>query len=278
MRIGLSSIVGDGFGTGSFVFGEVPSGGGGYPAAGSYNSTLYSVTYPIAEGGASVIVLSVAYPNQNCDVDVKNDGSGGTYTDWSTAINQSYKSLGEGLYYDPTPQPLGIEVPSGSSNYYTGGTQGTNYYHDGYGSSYNEGVILSYYSMGTDTNISGLGSNNQSEIPSGSGNYFDNGQMTGYTWNGSGGYNYPVTKGNYYNSGVFITFVPDGTYAGSIEVPSGSGSYYNAQQCGNDYFWDGSGGTNGASAICKYYPNGTFIYNDGTYGYYWDGTGGYFAV
>jgi hypothetical protein len=34
MRIGLSSIVGDGFGNGSFVFGEVPSGGGTPPPSG----------------------------------------------------------------------------------------------------------------------------------------------------------------------------------------------------------------------------------------------------
>jgi hypothetical protein len=248
-----------------------------YPAAGSYNSTLYSVTYPVAEGGASVTVLSVAYPSQNCDVDVLNDGSGGTYTDWSTAINQAYKPFGEGITYDPTPQPWDFEVPSGSGNYYTGGTQGTNYNHDGYGSSYNEGVPLSYYSQDTDTNIAVLDVNQQTEVPSGSGTFFNNGKRTGYTWNGSGGYNYPVTKGNYYNSGVFITFVPDGTFSANTEVPTGSGTYYNAQQCGNDYFWNGSGADGMPVPVCNYYPNGTFIYNDGTSDWYWDGTGGFYT-
>ena len=62
-----------------------------FPANGSYNSTLNDVEYPIAEGGASVTVLSEAYPSQTCDVDVENDGAGGTYTDWTTATDVQYR-------------------------------------------------------------------------------------------------------------------------------------------------------------------------------------------
>lgn len=248
-----------------------------FPANGSYNSTLYSVTYPVAEGGSSFTnpVIGGAVPNQQCDVDVENDGAGGTYTDWSTVTSVAYKSFGESFYLDATPQPLGIEVPSSSSTYYTGGTQLTEYYHDGYGSFYNQGVSPSYYSMGTDTNLLVLDVNQQTEVPSGSGTYFNNGQKTGYSWDGIGGYNYPVTKGNYYNNGVLITFIPDSTYSGGVNI---GGTIYYSQFCGNDYFWDGSGGTSGAVPVCKYYTNGTFIFNDGTADYYWDGTGGYYSV
>jgi len=61
-----------------------------FPAYGSYNSTLNDVTYPIANGGEYFILNYVGYPSQFCDVQVKNDGSGGTYTDWTTATNIQY--------------------------------------------------------------------------------------------------------------------------------------------------------------------------------------------
>ena len=247
----------------------------GFPAAGSYNSTLNDVTYPIANGGASVTVLSVAYPSQTCDVDVKNNGSGGTYTDWTTATDVQYKPYGSSIYTDPTLEPLGIEVPSGSSTYITGGTYQNSYYHDGAGSSYNEGTNNSYYSDGTNTNLTGLNEPAYTQVPSGGSNY-NNGTYTGYTWNGSGGYNYPVNGGSYYSNGTFIVFIPDSTYSGGVNI---GGTTYYAQECGNDYFWNGSGADGGAVPICKYYPNGTFIFNDGLgVDYYWDGTGGYYTV
>ena len=275
MRIGLSSIVGDGFGTGSFQISEI-AGEISFPAQGTILETLTGQTYPIAEGGAAVTVNSNNYPSQTASVYRKANGSGGNYLEWASAFDIAY--IGNGTTFESSPnQAYQGEVPSSSGNYYQGGTYTILYKHDGAGGYYEDNTNYSYYGNGTDTNISGLGSNQQTEIPSGSGNYFDNGQMTGYTWNGSGGYNYPVTKGSYYNSGVFITFVPDGTFSTSTEVPSGSGNYYDAKQCGNDYFWNGSGGTNGAVAVCKYYPNGTYIYNDGTSSYYWDGSGGYYT-
>ena len=244
-----------------------------FPANGSYNSTLYGVEYPIAEGGASVTVLSVAYPSQTCDVDVENDGAGGTYTDWTTATAGNYKPYGSSIYTDPALEPLEVEVPGTSGNYYQGGTYQNSYYHDGAGSSYNEGTNSSYYSDGTNTNLTGLNEAGQVEVPSGSGSYYADGTYTGYTWNGSGGYNYPVNGGSLYSNGTFIVFIPDGTYGVSTEVPSGSGNYYNAQECGNDYFWDGSGGYNSPTGVCKYYPYGTSV---GTGNYYWDGTGGFY--
>lgn len=273
MRIGLSSIVGDGFGSGSFVFGEVLRD---VPPAGTILETLTLQTYPIEEGGASVTAGTNDFPSQTASVYRKADGSGGDYLDWDNAFDVAYIINGTTIT-SVAGASAQIEVPAFSGNYYQGGTYTNLYLHDGSGSYYIDDINYVYYDSGTETNIAVLDSNQQSEIPVGSGVYFNNGQRTGYTWNGSGGYNYPITKGNYYNSGVFITFVPDGTFSANTEVPSGSGTYYNAQQCGNDYFWNGSGADNGAIPVCKYYPNGTFIYNDGTNNYYWDGTGGYYT-
>ena len=69
----------------------------GFPAAGTFNSWLYDVTYPIANGGADLIDPSQIVgptPSQFCDVQVENDGSGGTYTDWTTATDIQYFANG----------------------------------------------------------------------------------------------------------------------------------------------------------------------------------------
>ena len=242
-----------------------------FPANGSYNSTLNDVEYPIAEGGASVTVASVAYPSQTCDVDVENDGAGGTYTDWTTATDVQYKPYGSSLYTDTTPFPLEVEVPSGSGNNYQGGTCQTGYYHDGAGSSYNEGVNPSYYSDGTNTNLTGLNEAVAVEVPSG-GSYYADGTYTGYTWNGSGGYNYPVSGGAYYANNTEIF-----TSNNQTEVPSGSMDYYDNGTT-TIYKWNGSGGytqTGGGA----FYDEDVYITDDGTTGYYWsdDGTGGYYS-
>ena len=246
-----------------------------FPAYGSYNSTLNDVEYPIAEGGASVTVASVAYPSQTCDVDVENDGAGGTYTDWTTATDVQYKPYGLWIYTDPTPQPLELEVPSGSGNNYQGGTYLNSYYHDGAGSSYNEGTNSSYYSDGTNTNLTGLNAPNTLQVPTG-GSAYPDGTYTGYTWNGSGGYNYPVSGGSYYSEGTLVwqNIVTVGGV--EYEIPSGSGSNYFNTPNGDRYTWEGDGSY--LYETSWYYPNGTFITNDGSYSYYWDGSGSYYSV
>lgn len=121
MRVGLSSIVGDGFGTGSFVFGEVPSGGG--HQAGDYAYTAYGVTYPIVEGGESVVITELddaTYPSQICDVDyIYEEGGVSTVPDWSTVSNIQYRPngfyhAGDGTLTSQTP----VEVPFESGIYY----------------------------------------------------------------------------------------------------------------------------------------------------------------
>ncbi len=295
MRIGLSSIVGDGFGTGSFQISEI-AGEISFPPAGSYNSTLYGVEYPQSEGGSTFNhpVLVALVPNTVCDVDVENDGAGGTYTDWTTATNIQPTPFGTVFYLDTTPQPLGVEVPSGSSAYYTGGTQQTEYIHDGNYSYTSQGVNPSYFSMGTDTNIELIGNSQTTEVPSGSGNYYDNGQIDGYTWNGSGGYNYPVTKGAYWTTGDTVG-LSGLNVVEETEVPTGGSLYGTGRTV--IYTWDGSGGYNYPVYDGSYYPVDTLIwesvtytsgstdvpsgsgnYYDNTingYQYLWNGSGGY---
>ena len=307
--------------------------GSAFPPAGSYNSTLYGIEYPVAQGGTDFLnpFTSESVPNQVCDVDVLNDGSGGTYIDWSSATNVQYKANGVVFYTDPEPVATNTEVPSGSGNYVQNGTYNNEYFHDGTGSWSSGGANQSYYMAGSDTNIQSLnGGDQQTEVPSGSGNYYANGQFDGYTWDGNGGYNYPVTKGayysagddtnisgldvpeqtevptgsgnhfytgrsegytwdgsggynypvvkgNFYSSGGLITEVPSGNTGGSVEVPLYSGNYFDSTFEVTPFYWDGSGGYTMGSLLNPYYSSGTFIYNDGTSDYYWDGSGGYYT-
>ena len=217
-------------------------------------------------------------------VELPNAGSGTYYTigdNYSTRVHDgsgswTTSSMTVYLPYNSVIATFNNQtaVPSSSGIYYDNGTA-VQYESDGIGGYYTANVG-SLFPAGTDTGLTGLDVAEQTEVPSGGGLY-GTGRTIGYTWNGSGGYNYPVTKGNYHNNGVFITFIPDNTFSTSTEVPSGSSTYYDAKQCGNDYFWDGSGGYS-VTGVCKYYTNGTYIYNDGTYDYYWDGTGGYYSV
>lgn len=97
-----------------------------------------------------------------------------------------------------------------------------------------------------------------------------------------------------------VSFVEEGTafYEGPefpsdpVEVPSGSGNYYDSAVSRLDYLHDGTGGYFSNQVFVHYYPNGTLIadvpetgevpissgnyYSNGKYTRYnWDGSGGY---
>lgn len=291
MRLGLSSIVGDGFGTGSFGV-DGPLTTPSFPPAGSYNSTQFGIEYPVAEGGTDFAnpVTSASVPNQICDVDVLNDGSGGTYTDWSSVTNVQYKANGS-IFYTNFGVDNNIEVPTGSGNFYKGGTYDDQFAHDGFGGYTQTAINFSYYSNGTDTNIGSVnGGNQQTEVPSSSGNFYSNGRFDGYTWDGSGGYNFPVTKGAYYSNGT-DTNLTGLNVDNLLEVPSGSGNYF-SDGTSVGYTWDGSGGYNYPVTKGSFFPNGddiTYVayqlevpngsgtyYNNGLSDRYdWNGSGGY---
>ena len=297
MRIGLSSIVGDGFGYGTFVFGEVQSGGGGScPPAGTTNGYTASITYPIANGGAFLLSGpsdDTPYPTENAVFTIKNDGSCGTYIDYSTASSVTYKPYGEVFWTTSVfISSVDVEIPySGSGNYYTAGTTYEAWAHNGSGGSFLTSNTL-YIPAGTPT---GYASSYQTEVPTSSGNNYDNGKYSDYRWDGSG-YFYEVPNlGSYYPNGTAIT-----SYTGTTEVPMFSGNYYNNGLVVN-YTWNGSGGYNSSNAS-DYYTNGSYngleglrsvngednyvevpsgsgnTYAASYYGfaYRWDGYGGYY--
>lgn len=282
------------------AFDSTPSGGRvddyvgpSNPPAGSYNSTLYGVTYPDDQGGATFYFSpnDTIIPSQTCDVDVLNDGNGGTYTDWNSVTNVNYLPQGTYFYTDTAVQnPAGVnsvEVPSGSFNYYDPQYVHPTYEHDGNGG-YQSGADAGPYQYAFGTFIS-TESNNQTEVPIGSGNYYENGTTNDYVWDGTGQYT-TATGGSYYTSGTIWE-----DYGNNVEVPSGSGIYYN-DGLGTRYVWTG-GGNYGVQSVGQLFPNGTLIYQNigntttgvevpyGSSNYFdselvgdrftWDGAGGY---
>jgi hypothetical protein len=198
-----------------------PSGGSSFPPAGSYNSTLYGVEYPIAEGGSSVTIQSESpIPIQTCDVIVKNNGSGGTYTDWTTVTNVAYKAYDTLLVTTNYPSGvLGGSVTIWSNTYYTTEHTGYVWYSDGAGGVFSRDNMSSYNvrsGIGTDYVNSGMSAN--AWVVTIGGSAYNNGKYTDYTASGYQTYYYNDT-GSFYSYGTFIT------------------SYD-----GGNYYWDGNGG------------------------------------
>jgi hypothetical protein len=228
-----------------------------FPEAGTVLETLYAQEYPLTEGGSSLTISSSSYPNQVADVNKVADGFGGFFIDWPNAFNIAFKPAGGaittesgslitdingtmysvGTYYTTYYHDgSGSYYTSGENSYlssgtyitgstgitsyiningtdYPNGTYDVNYYSDGIGGYYSENQNFSYSSYGTPI----VSFNNQTEVPSGSGSYFDNGTTSEYFHDGSGG-SYNTSGGSYIGYGNYIT--SDGTYT---------------------YFWDGNG-------------------------------------
>ena len=125
-----------------------PSVAPSFPAYGTFNSWSYDVTYPIVNGGASVTPSSTAYPSQFCDVQLKNDGAGGTYTDWTTATDIQYFAYGTSLATEYTDANVNIGTSCNGSLTFSNGQVWYAYAHDGSGGSYGVAGGNSYYSYG----------------------------------------------------------------------------------------------------------------------------------
>jgi hypothetical protein len=316
MRIGLNSLIGDGFGNGSFVFGEVPSGGGGseFPPEG-FESLLEGVIYPVAQGGEETEVpdLGAFFPNQICDVERWHDGTGGFYINWSTVSNVEYSSA---VFYTEYQTQTPVEMPSPyEGSYYDSEWRDYVYTWDGTGS-FSATGDWAYFANGT------IVSNDhnyysQTEVPEG-GSLYDNGKYDTWKWNGSGNIVALNNQGTYFANGVLID-----SFGQSVEVPTGSENYYDNGKS-TVYRWNGSGGytsategsfyannteiytadnqsevpsgssnyfNNGTTTIYKwngsggytstgggdYYAYGTYITSDGEYDHYWNGSGGYYS-
>lgn len=137
---------------------------------------------------------------------------------------------------------------------------GTNYQVSGALGSYYAGGN-SFYSTSSYTNVNGTD--------------YNNGTGTEYQHNGSGGYT-TVGVGNYYPNGYLIYAQYINGSQNSVEVPSGSGMYFDSEDYGSAYVWDGSGGYSGVSFWNK--PYGTYITNYDGYDWYWDGLGAFYGM
>jgi hypothetical protein len=260
-------------------FGKIVSNpAGNFPPAGSYAGTLYGVEYPIELGGEFFAnpVTNEDEPNQTCDVDELNDGSGGTYLDATSVTNINYiptaTLFATGGTFDSSQTP--VEVPSGSGEYYDSEFSYTYYYHDGSGLYYTEVDHWQYFSNGT--NIVEDYTAYQIEVPNGSGNYFGTGKYDTYNWNGSGGVTTLTNQGSYYPNNTFIA-----AETNSTEVPSGSGTFM-LNGTTTTWRWNGSGGIT-TTVSGSYYPYGTAIYsfydeeNSQEVYFKWNGSGGYYT-
>jgi hypothetical protein len=169
-------------GTSRTGFGTIvsfPSVAPSFPAYGTFNSWSYDVTYPIANGGATVTV-DVAYPSQFCDVQLKNDGSGGTYTDWTTATDVQYYAMGTSLTTVTTNASVSFTSNCNGNFTFSNGNTWSAYAHDGSGG---------YYSVAGGNNYNYNGYQFYNETC-----YYDDGNggsysvTTTYFSDGNGGY------------------------------------------------------------------------------------------
>lgn len=229
MRIGLSSIIADGFGSGSFTFGEVPSGGG-FPPYGSLAYIEYGAEYSAGGGVAGTVLItgtnfSNTYYTQLCDLPYYNDGVGGVFLDFGTATNIRYKPFGT-LCVSGVPD----EHPAGYVNiwggeYPTALAGGYDYYHDGAGSVYvvDWNVTANNNNILTDDYVNSTSQANYYMVNiGGTGTFLGNGRYTRYTITGVGTYSASNDQGSYYSSGT-----PTGVYDPNTN---------------NEYYWNGSGG------------------------------------
>lgn len=270
MQIGLSSIIADGFGSGSFVFGDILGEPPSFPEAGTILETLTAQTYPISEGGSYVTYNATNYPNQNADVYRKANGTGGDYLDWANAFNLTYKT---GIFTSYSNYSASIII--NGTNYGAGCNYTGDVEHNGSGG-YNEinqgGGCSSAGSLITSDSISG-----SETISTPVGNYAYE-TWTGKDWfhDGSGGY-YSV-KVNVVTQGNGAYIGNDGTSSSSqTEVPNGSGNFFTyATWDSQNYYYNGSLGYYAVYSNYWSASYGTHITYDGTYNYYWDGSGGFY--
>ena len=212
-RNGLNSIV---------SFPSAPS----FPAYGTFNSWSYDVTYPIVNGGLYVTVTSYNFPSQFCDVELKNDGSGGTYTDWATVMDVQYFANNTAI----NSVSFNTYVTINGDSYFSG-TGVTDYTHNGSGG-YAESTIYSYTSYGTSVSspTSSAITVNLNTNCNGTFNVNCGTSVTSYFLDGDGGY-YTNVANNYVSNGteLYSESCDDGAggfHPSTYYRSDGSGSYY----------------------------------------------------
>jgi len=239
------------------------------PPYGTYLRTDSNVVVPIGEGGEFMSFVDAnggtyEVSNTKATVDVKADGIGGEYYDWSTKSNQVYFSYGTEITSGQTTftsyfyiQINGYEfeagnygmkyIHDGSGSYTSIQVSGPNFVSDGYYYTTTQGHPLysNYYGVDYQVGVKDL-------------NHYADGSGGSRTTDGS---TYPY---------------PDYTSVGTRSenlywyVYELSESYQYGTQSYDVYVYGGSATDSGAVSSVSYYSYGTQI---GSSDYYWTGYG-----
>jgi hypothetical protein len=202
-------------------FGKIVSfpSAAGFPAYGTFNSNLTGADYL---AGFISNVNANDYYSQYADYIVKNDGAGGTYIDYATASNITYKT-GNFLYTtNETHDGNNVTLPYGLGTFPTQQFAGYDYAWNGSGgytqSDYS--VITTYFGQIGENDYVNSSMSADAYYVIVNGQAFLNGKYTYYNITGAGGYSGNDNAGSYHSYGTYITDDGLGTY----------------------YYWDGNGG------------------------------------
>ena len=242
--------------------------------------------YPLG-GEPCIFTIATVY------TDYVEDGTGINYT---SDGSQETANEGDFICQDVTLSPYvgfelvdiaGTSVPPYQSFY--------RYIYDGQGGA--ESVFADdakvYYTNGANTGVTVPETFGVVLVEGNEPTLFPTGRTVNYRWDGDGGF-YGVATGTYTAAGtLFYTTGAIGTQT-PVQVPSGSGDYFDSEVSYGRYYHDGTGGFSYDDNDWEYYPNETFISNDylphhvevpsgsintfnnGMYDRYeWNGTGGF---
>jgi hypothetical protein len=238
-----------------------------FPAAGAVLRQESNLQWPIASGGGSVSYDGSQYPSQYGTFNVKADGVGGEYVDYSVAIQSFFYSSGTYIMSVASSVPIYIAV---LGNNYQSGTVDQALVHDGSGGSsvVNQNAIY----VANSTEFLQVASPVNSTY---GGQSYQVGNGTLYYYHdGSGGYTTAMNWINYYSAGVVVgsfttanvtTIIADGNWYG---VNNGVANY-------NVVTSDSNGGLDAVFTSTSFTPSGTILLTQGLYSYASDGNGGY---
>jgi hypothetical protein len=237
-----------------------------FPAEGTILRQESGLQWPVASGGPTAVYNGNSYPTKYGTYNVKADGIGGEYVDFSVAFSSSFYAQGT---YVAT---LGTDVPSYFTiheNSYQNGIAEQALAHDGFG-----GLIVvlqnqQYFVSGTQFHSHSqeiTSTFNDSSYAVGYGTLF-------YYHSGDGGYYTSLSFVNYTSQGIVVgsytssnslTIVVDGT---PYIVSNGTNN--------NNIVTNGQGGLQSEWANSSYPASGTILLTAGSLTYIADGYGGY---
>ena len=242
------------------------SEGPDFPAAGTVLRQESGLQWPIASGGPSTSYNGNQYPSKYGTFNVKADGIGGEYVDYSVAVQSSYYSQGTYITTIASSLPTYVQI-SGIS--YQSGTVDQYLQHDGSGGSSVVNANAAYLPNGTEffqtsSPVNSTFNGQSYQVGNGTLFYYHNGNGDYYTAMNWINYTIPNTVVGSYSSANTISINLDGY---SQNYPNGTSNY--------NIVTDGYGGLYGVWSSSSYPSAGTIFVTSGSYTYSADGNGSY---